>query len=181
MNLQILLLATLLISKNLFGSAIDYEFENNLFQLEVQEHNPVFKHQYFFKNSDNMKIKFNTQLLTLSGEIRPMVGVPMELKIGKGRRSGFNLMFEQGRFLSESEPIIKSMINWYYITKITPLLEMNYNIQADKLNYEGSKIFSRFSMGLNYKINSKCNVTMGTTLFQRAKIYLYQLGITIFL
>lgn len=178
MKIIILLLFS---ASSLYANTIDYRFEKNLFQIEVQEHNPVIKHQYFFRNSDHMKIRLNSQLLTMSGEIRPRVGIPMELRISEANRSGFNLMLEQGRYLSESEPIIKSMMNWYYTTKITPLLEANYNVQADKLIYEESKMFSQFSIGLNYKLHKSCNLNMGTTLFQRAKTYLYQLGVTIFL
>lgn len=181
MKFSIMPILPILFSSSLLASAIDYKFEKNLFQIEVQEHNPVFKHQYYFKGSEHLKIRLNTQLLTLSGEIRPKVGIPLELRISESSRSGLNLMLEQGRYLSENEPVIKSMVNWFYKMSLTPMLDANYNFQADKLMYEDSRIFTQFSMGLNYKLDKNYSMNMGTTLLQRARTYLFQLGLTILL
>lgn len=172
---------TLIFSSSLSASVLNYQFEKNLFQIEVQERNPVFKHQYFFKGSEHLKIRLNTQLLTLSGEIRPRVGIPLELRISESTQSGLNLIFEQGSYLSENEPIIKSMVNWFYKMSLSPVLDANYQIRADKLLYEDNKILSQFTLGLNYKFDKNYSMNMGTTLFQRARTYLFQLGLTILL
>lgn len=144
-------------------SVADYSILENHFQLEVsgeENVNPILHHHYSLKNTQLFKIDLKTQVIASQEKVRTIFGIPLEIRINKMTSTGVNVLLERGPREEELSSNIKSNLNWYFQTKLSPLLGLNCGLQFNQFSLEEN---SQVSIGVSYQVSKKVHLSYGVT------------------